>query len=139
MPYAAITYDVKPGHEAEIRDVFSRFRRPESPVLHDAGGEPVGMLLGTGLFIQGGLMVRVIHYEGGTVEDVARHMSVQEGVHLIETELAPYLATPRETDTTTPEGFVAHFETALMAEVQQFQLPGEIAERIREKAFAGNG
>lgn len=133
MPYAAITYDVEPGHDEEIKEVFSRFQRPDSPVLRDEDGKQVGLLLGTGLFIKGPIMIRVIHYEG-TLEDVARHMSVQDGVHRIEEELKPYLATPR--DTATPEGFRRHFERATMDVVQQFSLPAEVAERLRAGAAA---
>jgi hypothetical protein len=120
MPYAAITYRVKPGHDEEIRHVFDRFRRVSSPVITDAQGTRVGMLLGTALFIKDDVMVRVIHYDG-ELADVARHMSQQEGVRAAERELAPFLAEPR--DTQTAEGFLRHFNNATMHCVQQFSLP----------------
>lgn len=128
MAYAAITYRVKPGHEEEIRAIFAKFTRPESPILHDENGKPSGFLIGTGLFLKDDVVVRVIHYEG-RLEDVARHMSVQEGVREAERALAPYLATPR--DTSTPEGFLRHFDTASMSCVQQFSLPAHVADELR--------
>jgi hypothetical protein len=120
MAYAAITYRVQPGHEAEINDIFAGFQRADSPVLHDEQGKPAGLLLGTGLFIKDDVMIRIIHYDG-RLEDVARHMSTQAGVHEAERRLAPYLAESRETE--TPEGFITHFDAATMHCVQQFSLP----------------
>jgi len=46
MPYAAIMYRVKPGHEREIGDIFERFRRADSPILHDEAGRPSGLVRG---------------------------------------------------------------------------------------------
>ncbi|MDH2427186.1 SchA/CurD-like domain-containing protein [Sphaerisporangium sp. TRM90804] len=128
MAYAAITYRVRPGHEKEINEIFSGFTRPESPVLTDEDGKPSGLLLGTGLFLKDDVVVRVIHYEG-SLEDVARHMSVQEGVREAERRLLPYLAAPR--DTSTPQGFLEHFGTASMETVQQFSLPPHVADELR--------
>lgn len=131
MPYAAITYKVKPDYHKEISEVFSNFQRPGSPVLRDENGRQVGLLLGTGLFIKDDVVVRVIHYEG-ELDDVARHMSVQEGVREAERALAPYLAGER--DTSTPEGFLAHFDAAVMHGIQQFSLPDHVAAQFREGA-----
>ena len=44
MPYAAITYDVKPGHEDEIAELFANFQRADTPILHNEDG---GYLLRT--------------------------------------------------------------------------------------------
>jgi hypothetical protein len=120
MPYAAITYNIKPGYEDEVVEVFQNFQRVSSPVLRDAAGAESGRLKGTGVFIRDGVLVRFIDYEGD-IEDVGRHMSQHPGVHSIEDALKPYLAEPR--DTATPERFQAYFQKSLMRCVQQFSGP----------------
>jgi SchA/CurD like domain len=127
MSLAAITYRVKPGHEDEIAEIFTGFKRVDSPFLRDETGETVGLIYGTGLFIKGGLMVRVIQYEG-RLEDVARHMATQDGVHEIEDRLAPYLEQPRATHTV--EGFVEYFNDSTMRCIQQLSMPPDILERM---------
>ncbi|MEH1123024.1 SchA/CurD-like domain-containing protein [Micromonospora sp. CPCC 206061] len=118
MTFAAITYPVAFGHEEEIADIFSRrnFKRANSPILRNAAGERVGMLMGTGLFIRHDRMARLIQFRGD-VDDVARHMAMQEGVQEAERRLAPLLREPR--DTTTVEGFLAYFSRSLMRCVTQ--------------------
>ncbi|MEV4702082.1 SchA/CurD-like domain-containing protein [Actinoplanes sp. NPDC049316] len=114
MPFAGISYKVKPGHEDRIARVFSpeNFQRVDSPVLRDTDGAELGYLTCTGLFIRDDTMVRVIQHDGGTTADIRRHMSVQEGVHAAEREIMPYLTEPRDTE--TPEGFAAHFDRSAM-------------------------
>ncbi|OLT37076.1 SchA/CurD [Actinomadura sp. CNU-125] len=116
MPYAAITYRVKPGHEEEISEIFANFKRVETPDLHDDDGGVVGSLLGTGVFIKDDVMVRVIHYEGDFAA-VARKMSMQPGVHALEEKLQPYLT--EERDTKSPQAFAEYFRNALMRSVSQ--------------------
>ncbi|GAA3083880.1 SchA/CurD-like domain-containing protein [Streptosporangium carneum] len=116
MPFAAITYRVRPGHEDEIAEIFAGFQRVDTPVMRDADGERAGRLLGTAVFIKDDVMVRVIHYEGD-FRAVAAHMAGQRGVHLIEERLAPYLAVQR--DTSTPEAFGRYFGDAIMRCVSQ--------------------
>ncbi|MFI6323670.1 SchA/CurD-like domain-containing protein [Nonomuraea sp. NPDC050556] len=116
MPYAAITYKVKPGHEDEIEKIFAGFRRVTTPVITNAAGEKVGELLGSAVFIKDEFMVRVIHYEGSIIE-VGKHMATQPGVHDLEEQLAPYLAERR--DTKTPEGFRNHFANSIMRSIAQ--------------------
>ncbi|MGW0520094.1 SchA/CurD-like domain-containing protein [Crossiella sp. NPDC003009] len=111
MPYAAITYRIKPGHEDEIAEVFAGFRRVDTPVLRDDSGAEAGRLLGTAVFVKDDLLVRVIHYEGD-LRLVGRHMATQQGVHELERRLAPYLREQR--DTGTPEGFARYFRDASM-------------------------
>ncbi|EMF30182.1 SchA/CurD-like domain-containing protein [Streptomyces pseudogriseolus] len=118
MPYAAITYRVKPGHEEEIAEIFAHFRRVDTPDFTGEDGDRAGRLLGTGVFIKDDIVVRVIHYEGD-FEAIGRHMSQQKGVHILESKLAPYLAEARTTDTTTPEGFAEHFRQSTMRTVAQ--------------------
>lgn len=118
MPYAAIKYDVTPGHEKEITELFSHFKRAESPVFRDEDGNETGRLVGTAVFLVDGMVVRFIHYEG-ELADVGKHMSQQRGVHILEEKLQPYLAAPR--DTTTPELFRAHFDNSLLTCISQLK------------------
>jgi hypothetical protein len=126
MPFAAISYGVQPGHEDEIAEIFSarNFRRASSPVLRDESGAEVGRLQATGLFIQLTEMVRVIQFTGNLAA-VGRHMASQPGVHEAEQRLAPYLAVSR--DTSTVEGFKAHFSRSVMTPVQQHVRRDDIA------------
>ncbi|MDM4718194.1 SchA/CurD-like domain-containing protein [Micromonospora sp. WMMA1363] len=128
MPYAAITYQVKQGHEEEIAEIFANFRRVDSPVLRDDDGSEVGELLGTAVFIQGELMVRVIHYRGDFAA-IGRHMAKQQGVHLLEGKLAPYLAEQRDTKTT--EGFQTYFRNATMRCISQLSRDDYVAPQPR--------
>lgn len=121
MPYAAIKYDVKPGYDKEITELFSHFQRADTPVFTDDDGNETGRLVGTAVFLTGGMVVRFIHYEG-ELADVGRHMARQRGVHLLEEKLQPYLATPR--DTTSPEQFGAHFANSLLTCVSQLSTVG---------------
>ena len=126
MPFAAITYRVKPGHEEEIAEIFAGFQREDTPDLQDEDAAKAGRLLGTAVFIKDDVMVRVIHYEG-EFGAIAGHMARQRGVHLIEEKLAPYLAEQR--DTSTPEGFGAYFRNAVMRCVSQLSVDTHPAAR----------
>lgn len=119
MPFAAITYRVKTGHEDEIAEIFAGFKRVDTPVMNGDGGDQAGRLLGTAVFIKDDVMVRVIHYEG-EFGAVAKHMATQRGVHLIEEQLAPYLAEQR--DTSTPEAFGAYFRDSVMRTISQLSV-----------------
>ncbi|MBQ1122820.1 TcmI family type II polyketide cyclase [Streptomyces sp. B15] len=116
MPYAAITYRVKPGHEDEIAEIFANFERVDTPDLPGDEGRAAGRLLGTGVFIKDDVMVRVIHYEGDFAA-VGKHMAQQKGVHLLEEKLQPYLAEQR--DTASPQAFAAYFRDATMRSIAQ--------------------
>jgi hypothetical protein len=116
MPYAAITYRVKPGHEEEIAEIFSAFKRVDTPELPGDDGQAAGRLLGTGVFIKDDVMVRVIHYEGDFAA-VGKHMATQKGVHVLEEKLQPYLA--EERDTSSPAAFAAYFRDATMRSIAQ--------------------
>jgi hypothetical protein len=136
MPFAGITYKVKPGFDDEIAWIFSpeNFTRVDSPILRDPDGAEIGYLTCTGLFIQDDTMIRVIQHDGGCLADIRRHMSVQDGVHDAERQLVPYLAAAR--DTSTPEGFMAHFDRSTMTvldlqQVDNRPAAGLIALRYR--------
>ncbi|MFJ2443292.1 SchA/CurD-like domain-containing protein [Streptomyces sp. NPDC087658] len=119
MPFAAVTYRVKPGHEDEIAEIFQDFKRVDTPVLPGADGQAAGRLLGTAVFIKDDVMVRVIQYEG-EFSAIAGHMARQQGVHTVEQRLAPFLAEQR--DTTTPEGFRTYFRNATMRVLTQLSV-----------------
>jgi SchA/CurD like domain len=120
MPFAAITYDIEAGHEDEVVEVFSNFRRPTISVVTDPGGERAARIIATAVFIRDGLLVRFIEYEGD-LDAVARFMAGQPGVREVERKLAPFLRTPRDTD--TPEGFVRTFTSSLLRSVTQLTGP----------------
>jgi hypothetical protein len=119
MPFAAITYRVKPGHEDEIAEIFAKFQRVNRPEYQGDNGEQAGKLLGTAVFIKDDVMVRIIHYEGD-FSAIGRHMASQRGVHLIEEKLAPLLAEQRET--TTEDGFQQYFRNATMRCISQLSV-----------------
>ncbi|CRK55082.1 WhiE I protein of unknown function [Alloactinosynnema sp. L-07] len=119
MPYAAISYRVKPGHDEEIAEIFANFKRVKRPELHDVEGQESGKLLGTAVFIDHDVVVRVIHYSGDFA-DIARKMAAESGVHTLESKLAPYLAEQR--DTTTSEGFGEYFRNATMRCISQLSV-----------------
>lgn len=120
MPFAAITYDIKAGHEDEIAEVFRNFRRPTSRIVPDATGRPAAQIYATAVFIRDGLLVRFIEYDGD-LDAVARHMATQPGVREVERTLAPYLNNPRDTDTV--EGFVRTFKSSLLRSLTQLSAP----------------
>ncbi|MET7456652.1 SchA/CurD-like domain-containing protein [Streptomyces sp. NPDC005574] len=124
MPFAAITYDIKPGYEKELAEIFGDFKRVRSSSVRDERGGSAGTILATAVFLRGDTLVRVIEYTGD-LEAVARHMATQPGVREVEAKLKPYLTRPRETDTV--EGFVATFRRSLLNTVAQISvrdLPG---------------
>jgi hypothetical protein len=119
MPYAAITYRVKPGYEDEIAEIFARFQRVSTPDFAGDDGERAGSLLGSAVFVKDDVMVRVVHYEG-EFNAIAKHMAAERGVHLIEEQLAPYLAEQR--DTSSPEAFGRFFRDATMRSISQLSV-----------------
>jgi len=116
MAFAAITYDIKAGHEDEVAEVFSNFRRPTSAVVPGGEGERAARIIATAVFIRDSLLVRFIEYEGD-LDAVAWFMATQPGVREVERKLAPFLRIPR--DTGTPEGFVRTFKSSLLRSVSQ--------------------
>ncbi|MER5256819.1 MULTISPECIES: SchA/CurD-like domain-containing protein [unclassified Streptomyces] len=121
MPYAAISYRIKPESQEEVAELFSGFQRVSTPVFTDDDGQEVGRLLGTAVFLQDDVLVRVIHYEGDFAQ-IGRHMGAQKGVHILEEKLAPHLAEARETDTQTVDGFTSHFRSSVMRCISQLSI-----------------
>jgi hypothetical protein len=122
VPFAAITYNIKAGHEDEVAEVFSNFQRPRSAVVpgDGNGGRPAGRILATAVFIRDSLLVRFIEYEGD-LDAIARHMAGQPGVQEVERKLKPYLSLPR--DTNTVDGFAETFRSSLLRSVTQLSVP----------------
>ncbi|WP_131736986.1 SchA/CurD-like domain-containing protein [Actinomadura roseirufa] len=119
MPYAAITYRIKPGSDDALAELFESFQRVDTPALENESGESVGRLLGTAVFVKDEFMVRVIHYEGDFVA-IARHMARQSGVHNLEEKLAPFLT--HRKPASSPEEFQENFRNALMRCVSQLSV-----------------
>ncbi|MFE3140636.1 SchA/CurD-like domain-containing protein [Streptomyces scopuliridis] len=119
MPFAAVTYDVRPGYEKELTEIFSGFQRVKSSEVTDGEGRPAGTILATAVFLRDDTLVRVIEYSGD-LDAVARHMAGQPGVREVEAKLKPYLSRPRDTD--TPDGFVATFRRSLLTTVAQISV-----------------
>ncbi|MFD9893910.1 SchA/CurD-like domain-containing protein [Amycolatopsis sp. NPDC059027] len=120
MPYAAITYDIKGGCEAEVAEVFQNFQRPKTNLVTGAGGAREGRILATAVFIRDSTLVRFIEYEGD-LDAVIRFMATQPGVAEVERKLAPYLNKPRNTGTV--EGFLDTFRASQLRCVTQFAVP----------------
>lgn len=120
MPFVAISYDIKPGCEDELAEIFGNFRRVGSPAVSGNGSVPAAQILATALFIRDDTMVRFIEYEGD-LDTVIRHMAAQPGVQEIERKLKPFLTRPRDTDTV--EGFVATFKRSMLRSISQLAVP----------------
>ncbi|WP_018681672.1 SchA/CurD-like domain-containing protein [Actinokineospora enzanensis] len=113
MPLAAISYDIRPGHDREIAEIFAGFRRVGAA---EVPGAPGTRLRSTTLFQRGAVMVRVIEYDGD-LDAIARYIAGQPGVQEAERRLAPYLAVPR--DTGTVAGFVETFRRSLLPAISR--------------------
>ena len=137
MPYAAISYDIKPGFEDEIAEVLANFRRPDSPVVLDDAGEQIGRLLGTAVFVRGELMIRVIHYEGCELADVSRYMARQPGVYEVLRNLGPYLAAPR--DASGEAGFRASFGQNTVRCLSQFSVEQAAGSAVEPAVGSAGG
>src|SRR5213593_5052668 len=111
MPFVAITYDIKGGHEDQVAEVFRNFQRPGSAMVPGADGKQAGRMLATALFIRDSLLVRFIEYEGD-LDAVLRHIAGQPGIQEVERKLKPYLRSPR--DTSTVEGFIGTFKNSML-------------------------
>lgn len=106
----ALYYPLLPGSEETVKDLFRRSDRPQFDVV-DEGGDVVGRLLGTMVFVGKEMAVRVIEVEG-PLPMVAAHMSRQPEVRDFERQLEEHLARPR--DMRTPEGARLFFRDAAL-------------------------
>lgn len=122
MPFAAITFKIKPGTADKVTEIFRDFKRASGPIVRDARGNEVARILGTALFLKDNTVVRISHYEGD-LDAIIDFMGGQDGVRETESRLQEYLAEPR--DTTTPEGFRRFFTSCAMPSLQQLSPPAE--------------
>jgi len=106
----ALYFELKPGSEEAVEELFSESGRPEHDV-RDQAGNVVGTLLRTLVFIGRGRAVRVIEIDGDMIA-VSRHMSLQPEVQELEAALEEHLASPR--DMTNPQGAMDFFMEAGM-------------------------
>jgi hypothetical protein len=120
MPFVAITYNIKGGHEDKVAEVFSDFQRPDSADVPGADGKPAGRILATAVFIRDSLLVRFIEYDGD-LDAVAMFMATRPGVQEVERKLKPYLSVPR--DTATVDGFVQTFKSSMLRCITQLSVP----------------
>lgn len=119
MPFAAVTYDIKPGFEDEIDEIFANFRRVGSPKIEARRDEPVGKVVATAVFIRDATMVRVTEHEGD-LDAIARHVATQPGVREGEEKLGSYSAKRRETGTV--KTFLGVFNRSLLRRVSQLSV-----------------
>ncbi len=108
--WMALYFGLKPGHEAEVEEIFRTSGVPEHDV-RDESGAVVGRLLRTIVFVGAAKAVRVIEVDGDMMA-VSRHMAKQQEVIALEAKLEEHLAEPR--DMVTPEGAMAFFMNAGM-------------------------
>jgi SchA/CurD like domain len=106
----ALMWDIKPGSEEAVADLFAKYGRPEHVVTDEDGNEK-GKLLGTQVFLKGTTIVRVIEVEG-SIADIAPHMARQKAIRELEEKLDEHIATPR--DMSSPEGARKFFLESLM-------------------------
>jgi hypothetical protein len=111
--FLALSFDIKPGHEAEVARLFEESGRPDHTVV-DEHGTVKGALLCTNVFMKDQTVIRVIEFEGDFL-DVGRHMSQQTEVQALEAALDEHLVEPR--DMVTREGAARFFASAAMKTV----------------------
>ena len=110
--YFALMWDVKPGTEDQVRELFHNYGRPDY-AIKDPEGNVVGTLLSTQVFMKGNTVVRVVETtDGVTLPVVGQHMGRQPAIRALEDELDSLVAVPR--DMSTPEGAAKFFISSFM-------------------------
>lgn len=106
----ALIWNVKPGAEEQVRELFADYKSPDS-IIRDEQGNEKGRLLSTQVFMRGNTIVRVMEIEGD-FRDAAAHLGKQPSIQELEAKLDPLLETPR--DMSTPEGARQFFMSTMM-------------------------
>jgi hypothetical protein len=102
MPqYWALMWQVKPGSEEAVAELFENYGRPDY-IVRDQEGNETGRLISTLVFMKENTVVRVVEIEGASLPEVAAHMGKQPAVRELEEKLDEHLAEPR--DMSSPEG-----------------------------------
>jgi hypothetical protein len=110
--YFALMWDVKPGTEDQVRELFHNYGRPDH-TIRDEDGNEVGTLLSTQVFMKGNTVVRVVETtDGVTLPVVGQHMGKQPAIRELEDKLDSLVADPR--DMSTAEGARAFFIKSFM-------------------------
>jgi hypothetical protein len=108
--FYALMWNVKPGAEQQVEEIFSNYETPDHTV-RDADGNVAGKLLATQVFIKGNTVVRVMEVEG-SLPAISAHLGKQPGIQKLEAQLDPLLEEPR--DMSNPQGAAKFFmETAM--------------------------
>lgn len=110
--YFALMWDVKPGTEDQVRELFRNYGRPDH-VIKDLEGNEVGTLLSTQVYMKGNTVVRVVETTDGVpLPVVGQHMGRQPAIRALEDQLDELVAVPR--DMSTPEGAAKFFISSFM-------------------------
>jgi hypothetical protein len=106
----AVMWNVRPGTEEAVQDLFRNYGTPDHVVRGEDGSEQ-GRLVSTQVFMKDNTVVRVMEFEGDR-RAIFRHLQQQPVVRELESKLDDYLETPR--DMSTPEGAQAFFRSTGM-------------------------
>jgi hypothetical protein len=106
----ALMWDVKPGTEEKVQELFRNYKSPD-PIVKDEEGNEKGKLLRTVVFMKGQTIVRAVEIEGALPE-VAAHLGRQPEIQELEDKLNPHLAVAR--DMADPEGARKFFLESIM-------------------------
>lgn len=97
----ALIWQVKPGSEEAVAELFESYGRPDH-IIRDEEGNEKGKLISTMVFMKDNTIVRVVEIEGASLPEVAAHMGKQPAVKELEDKLDEHLLEPR--DMSNPEG-----------------------------------
>jgi hypothetical protein len=110
MAHYALIWNVKPGSEDRVREIFANYEAPD-PVVKDEDGNVEGQLISTQVFLKGNTVVRVMEVEGAFPK-VAAHLGRQPSIQKIEAALDEIIENPR--DMSNPQGAAQFFiETSM--------------------------
>lgn len=110
--YYALMWDIKPGSEDAVRELFASYGRPDH-TIRDEDGNEVGTLLSTLVFMKDNHVIRVVETTDGVPLPVlARHMGRQPAIRELEDALDEHVAEPRDMSTT--EGAREFFIKSIM-------------------------
>lgn len=106
----AVMWDVKPGTEQKVVELFENYGQVDN-VVRGEDGQEQGRLVGTQVFMKDRTVVRVMEFEGDRTA-IFRHLQQQPAVRALERQLDEYLA--EERDMSTPEGAQKFFRESGM-------------------------
>ena len=110
--YLALMWDIKPGSQDAVRELFHNYGRPDHTIRDEEGNE-VGTLISTQVFMRGATVVRIVETTDGVpLPTLARHMGQQQAIRELEDKLDELVAEPR--DMSTPDGAREFFMKSFM-------------------------